>query len=404
MQKEINIKTILLGDDQAEIQNRKNVILPAIDIQAAELLALYQKNISEDESQESKNEPSVIKSRWDEYAAICEIVADLGSRKTNSQARSIANSLDPVWAAELASLEKIITDLRESNENDKLVDDLELTHALLALMRTRINRFVVETVPSEIANLSKVIIENINISTQTMAAAAEQLPTDESRKLAAITGTIKMQIVSSWEKILPLVQARSNAAAIDLYESEGKPKSDALDTYLEERVVASNAKQDAMIVETDEVNSFLITALTVISICGIVFGSLLSWWVISNMNKKLNLTIEVLDSSSQQMKNSATQIDVSSQALASGTTEQASALEETSSALEEMASMTRQNADNSNRTNDITSTTNKLVIDGAAAIKNMTTAMSEISASAVDINKIINTIQDIAFQTNLLAL
>ncbi len=66
--------------------------------------------------------------------------------------------------------------------------------------------------------------------------------------------------------------------------------------------------------------------------------------------------------------------------------------------------MTRQNADNATKTNDTTQNNNKLIASGATAVGNMSQAMSEISDSAEQISRIIKTIEDIAFQTNLLAL
>ena len=66
--------------------------------------------------------------------------------------------------------------------------------------------------------------------------------------------------------------------------------------------------------------------------------------------------------------------------------------------------MTRQNADNANKTNDTTQNNNKQIGSGSTAVTNMSQAMAEISDSAEQINRIIKTIEDIAFQTNLLAL
>lgn len=66
--------------------------------------------------------------------------------------------------------------------------------------------------------------------------------------------------------------------------------------------------------------------------------------------------------------------------------------------------MTRQNADNATKTNDTTRNNNDLIAAGSKAVANMSQAMAEISESAEQINRIIKTIEDIAFQTNLLAL
>jgi methyl-accepting chemotaxis protein len=114
--------------------------------------------------------------------------------------------------------------------------------------------------------------------------------------------------------------------------------------------------------------------------------------------------IDSLQETSLQVNDAAGQISNSSQQLAEGATEQAASLEETSSALEEMASMTRQNADNTAKTNETMTVTAGMFNEGSKYMAEMTTAMSEISDSAGQISRIIKAIEDIAFQTNLLAL
>ncbi|MCD8139609.1 MAG: methyl-accepting chemotaxis protein [Planctomycetaceae bacterium] len=107
---------------------------------------------------------------------------------------------------------------------------------------------------------------------------------------------------------------------------------------------------------------------------------------------------------SETVATTAAAIADASTSLADGASSQASALEEISSSLEEMASMTRQNADNAGQTDHTTRENAKNIAEGTEAVADMTSAMTEISESASQINQIIKTIQDIAFQTNLLAL
>ncbi len=111
-----------------------------------------------------------------------------------------------------------------------------------------------------------------------------------------------------------------------------------------------------------------------------------------------------LGDSSAQVNAASSQISTSAQSLAEGTTSQAAALEQTSAALEQMASMTSQNAENARKTNDTTHTNNAMIQTGAQAVSDMSKAMDEINQSAGQISDIIKTIEEIAFQTNLLAL
>ncbi|HPL63988.1 MAG TPA: methyl-accepting chemotaxis protein [Syntrophales bacterium] len=93
-----------------------------------------------------------------------------------------------------------------------------------------------------------------------------------------------------------------------------------------------------------------------------------------------------------------------SQILSDSSSQQAASLEETSASLDEIASMTRQNAANTNEAN-------QLMISAKQAIKKANESMSELTRSMKDITgaseqtqKIVKSIDEIAFQTNLLAL
>ncbi|MCC8179333.1 MAG: methyl-accepting chemotaxis protein, partial [Planctomycetes bacterium] len=143
---------------------------------------------------------------------------------------------------------------------------------------------------------------------------------------------------------------------------------------------------------------FIVVGITsVLIICAIV-------WMRRRVLATLGTLSERLEESSTQVNTSSSQISAAAQTLAEDTTSQAASLEQTSSALEEMASMTRQNADNAKRTNSTTQNNNSLIQTGSAAVDNMRAAMDEINESAERISNIIKTIEEIAFQTNLLAL
>ncbi len=126
-----------------------------------------------------------------------------------------------------------------------------------------------------------------------------------------------------------------------------------------------------------------------------------------NVNKAMesleNVIMQVADSV-DQVSSASNQVSASSQALAQGASEQASALEETSSSLEEIASMTNQNADNANQANTLSIEANKAAEKGNEIMQKMAKAIEEIKKSSDETSKIIKTIDEIAFQTNLLAL
>ncbi len=84
--------------------------------------------------------------------------------------------------------------------------------------------------------------------------------------------------------------------------------------------------------------------------------------------------------------------------------EQAGSIEETSSSLEEMAAMTRQNAEHATQADTLMKEANRVISQSNESMEELTGAMEDISKTSEETQKIIRTIDEIAFQTNLLAL
>ena len=118
----------------------------------------------------------------------------------------------------------------------------------------------------------------------------------------------------------------------------------------------------------------------------------------------INRIIASLTDGSDQISSASSQVAGASQSLAEGAAEQASSLEEVSSSLEEMSSMTRQNADNAEQANVLAKESRTMAETGNESTQGMIQAMSKIKESSDETQKIIKTIDEIAFQTNLLAL
>jgi methyl-accepting chemotaxis protein len=148
----------------------------------------------------------------------------------------------------------------------------------------------------------------------------------------------------------------------------------------------------------------LINLTSVLFAVGIIVGILLAFLIVRSIAKALNRVIAHLTDGADQVAAASGEVSSSSQQLAEGAGEQASSLEETSSSLEELASMTRQNADNAQQADVLTNEAGKVVNDVNEKLQRMTAAVDEISRNSEETQKIIKTIDEIAFQTNLLAL
>jgi len=118
----------------------------------------------------------------------------------------------------------------------------------------------------------------------------------------------------------------------------------------------------------------------------------------------LNEIISQIKASAQQVFSGAEQVASGSQALASGSTEQASAVEEVFATLSSLSEETKQTASNAEEARRITKETAVFVDEGNQKMHEMIASMENIYDASNEISKIIKTIEDIAFQTNILAL
>ena len=119
---------------------------------------------------------------------------------------------------------------------------------------------------------------------------------------------------------------------------------------------------------------------------------------------RLSDIIGKMDASADGVKSGAGQIAGGSQLLADGTTRQATAIEElnaTLSGIDHQITATAQNADRASR---ISSGCLDKVQEQNRQMETMLAAMDEIRDKSHKISAIIKTIEDIAFQTNILAL
>ena len=123
-----------------------------------------------------------------------------------------------------------------------------------------------------------------------------------------------------------------------------------------------------------------------------------------SVTRPLRSAADRLSGVAAQLAAAARQISTSSQSLSSGASQQAAAVEETSSALEELSATTRQNADHAASANRIGEESARSIQTADDVIRRLTEAMNEVTAASQETQKIVGTIDEIAFQTNLLAL
>ncbi|MGC9325618.1 MAG: methyl-accepting chemotaxis protein [Desulfomonilia bacterium] len=125
----------------------------------------------------------------------------------------------------------------------------------------------------------------------------------------------------------------------------------------------------------------------------------------------LRNTIDRLGNFITMVKNASQHVDLASEEVSSGTQGlsratqvQATAIEQIAATIEEFASTTKQNASNAGRGLKKSQDTKKVLHTNMDIGKKLSEAMNDISQVSGKIEEIISTVNEVAFQTNLLAL
>ena len=119
--------------------------------------------------------------------------------------------------------------------------------------------------------------------------------------------------------------------------------------------------------------------------------------------ERMRATLHEVSAASNGVSVALDELSSSSDAIARGAHQQAASLEETSASMEEITATVRQTADNAGEATLLASSSRVMAEKGGHIVSDAVTAMSEINAASVRISDIISTVNEIAFQTNLLA-
>jgi len=177
-----------------------------------------------------------------------------------------------------------------------------------------------------------------------------------------------------------------------------------LEPVIESTVAQADAgardRQEAT-VTTAHRSGLVAAAIAGLALC---LGAVAAVLITRSIVRPIQRIMSNLSNGATQVSEAAAQVSMSSQRLAQGTSEQASSFEETSSALEEMSAMTRNNAASAEQANELAVQARGAADTGEKTVSRLNDTMNGISESSDRISKIIKVIEEIAFQTNLLAL
>ena len=132
------------------------------------------------------------------------------------------------------------------------------------------------------------------------------------------------------------------------------------------------------------------------------FKSILS--SMRNLKVELSSTIRQIDASAGQVSSASGQVSNGAQALSQGSMEQASAIQQLAATITEISGSAKRTSMAADQAGQFVNQAGAQLGVSVGYVQELNTAMGRISESSQEISKIIETIENIAFQTNILAL
>ena len=221
------------------------------------------------------------------------------------------------------------------------------------------------------------------------------------------------------QKVIALCREKKVDDAFALSSGKGRELSNKAESIMTE-IVEKNIKDfDSDKVAAEKNYTFARNLMISITIIGFIIAFSFSLYIVSQITKSLkNLlsglnrisTAELEDSSvkfkriidgihesAEQVANAANEVALASESLSEGSSEQAASIEETSASMDQIEAMTQENNKN-------TQLSDQLMKNTTEQIKILNQSILEVSKASEETSKIIKTIDEIAFQTNLLSL
>ncbi len=278
--------------------------------------------------------------------------------------------------------------------------------------------------------------------------AYQSLPATEEQKAAYEKAkALRQEFWAGVEEFLPISRQgteEGNKQAVDIMTHRLRPTADAFQEILEGLIASRQKQADTSMSDVVASGSSASHGVLIgIAMC-ILLAIPISLWIVRSVTLPLSKTVETLDrlatgdltvwldvdtgdeiglmaralnkaveklnstllevaDNAINASSSSQEMAAASEAIASGAQQQAASLEETSASLEEITAAVRQSADNAHQASQLAAGSKDSALQGQEVVSNAITAMAEINAASAKISDIISTIDEIAFQTNLLA-
>ncbi|MGC4000707.1 MAG: methyl-accepting chemotaxis protein [Anaeromyxobacter sp.] len=185
-------------------------------------------------------------------------------------------------------------------------------------------------------------------------------------------------------------------AMLNKYQEHGWRADELFTDVCKRKEVVGSQTRDAAAVLYKTSRNIALTVISIAAVLGVIIGLYFAGW----FGRALTETAQIADSVSR----SARELAAATEEIAAGAQEQAASIEETASTLEELTSTVKQNADSAQQAAQLATASRETAEKGGRIVSEAVTAMKEVNHSSRKIADITTTIDEIAFQTNILAI
>jgi methyl-accepting chemotaxis protein len=223
------------------------------------------------------------------------------------------------------------------------------------------------------------------------------------RELAASLEASAGLHAAYFQQIYELSTAGRVEEAAAIYKERGAPAGAAMEKTasalmaFETDLMARSAAAGKQTADRAHRLSNLVVVVTLI-----LFGAV--YVMERRITSALRRIVGRLEQGSRQIAGATRQLSTASQSLAHGSSENASSLEETSATAEQIHTLALKNTDNSHSAASLVTQVRQKFDRTNQTLAEMIEAMEGITGSSDKISRIIQVINEIAFQTNILAL
>lgn len=163
----------------------------------------------------------------------------------------------------------------------------------------------------------------------------------------------------------------------------------------------------AVLTQKTEMERWILWAYNIMaggSLAAIMLGLFSAFFISRAIAKPVNEIMVRLNEASDRLDYMAGQVSSAAQALADGSSKQAASIEETSSSLDEMSAMSKQNSENAHQGSTVINQANQTMEKTNAVMHDLIMSLEDIFKASEKTYAVVTSIDDIAFQTNLLSL